>query len=227
MTYGAIQTAYADRVVRTAGVIQRPELCDIDSTKMLYTADGSSIGMGVVVSRRTGYEDKQIVPGGTNVLGITVRAGASGALTDNDNTAVWEYQRQGRVLKSGLVAVPTTGTGTAGTKVFSYNTTTGAIKIGTPGAGEARLFGLTLEDNVATSGAVALVTAKDVTADPEFVYSVTVNGSSVVTDNVAAIDAVTSIQANADAALVGDVTLTDTGTVTLTTTDNNIDVAGS
>lgn len=235
MTYGAIQSALTNRNVLTAGEVKNPALADINSD--FACNDAAGIGIGLVVSRVPSYEDTKVTKGGaSDVIGITTRSGALGQGGET-NLSLYEQYRLVNILRRGYIAANVTGSAVAGSRAINYNTTTGAITLGATGVGEARLYGITLENTIVTSG-VALFRVDDLTTDQGFVGDVTLNGVSVLSGGTAVIEAIESIELNgvevtpvagvADLAVVesiqkdsgtpavGAITLGDTGDLVIT-----------
>lgn len=226
MTYGSLQSSLVDRDHQLAiGEVRTPALAEIDSD--LTNGEASNIPICRVVTRKSGSETTQVSLGGSaNVLGVTTRSGSTpqGSTT---NAAEFEPNRPVNVLRRGIMAVAVAGSGTAGSRLVHYNTTTGVIDLGTPESGEKALYGVTLENTVTSGDKPALLRFVDPTEDPGFVFDVTVNGSSVVTDGTAAIAAVTGITVNGGTARVGAIDFTDADdSIALSNTDAQvIDIA--
>lgn len=200
---------------KTPGLVDKRVAADISPFRV-ETAAG--IGYGVVVSRGTST-GKQIVVGGTAVVGVTVRPETSfgDGSADLTNPGIYSQYKEAGVMRRGYIRLACTGTASAGSRLISYNTTTGAIVLGAPGSGEARIYGLTLEEDVTTAdanGALFRVDdPRDVTdAAVGFVTDVTVNGTSVVSAGTAVISAVTSLTVGEETDIVGDVEFVDDST---------------
>lgn len=207
-----VQLTIKDPEVNTPGELYNPNLADIISS--LVCGDAAGIGSGLVVSRKTSYEATTATKGGSKVVGISLRAAAigEGGAVNND---VYDEKALMRIVRKGYVCVPCTMTGTAGSRQISYNTTTGAIVLGAPGAGEAALYGVELENTVAASPGVARLRIDGLTNDPGYVFAVTVNGVSAVSGGTAAIACVESIKIDGGAERTGDITLDGNGDLVL------------
>jgi hypothetical protein len=135
------QNSIADPAVATPGSIVERALAEIESSLAVEPSDG--IGLGLVVSRGTNPE-KQVVLGGDaspDVLGISARmSDAAGALgSEATNLVIWPYKSSIPILRKGKIWVACTGTGVAGSRLVAYDDITGAIVLGTAGAGETQL----------------------------------------------------------------------------------------
>lgn len=129
------QTSYAlDHDAATPGQLVDNQSPVMTETKTVETAAG--IGMGLVCSQ--GTADEGCVVGGAAVIGITYRNSQPGDATTYAAEAA--YQRPTDLLIQGNVWVTTADIAAPATAV-KYNTTTGAIGAGAPGAGEAVLTG--------------------------------------------------------------------------------------
>ena len=127
-------------------------LSDLQNSEVdTYAAEGGEIGLGVVVSKGTDPE-QQAVLGGVAPVGITLRD-----LTREGKpvTAVLTYDEteEMSVLKAGRVNITLPAGGNPG-DALKYNTTTGVIDVGAPGAGEAVLAGAQIR-TVTVAGGVA------------------------------------------------------------------------
>lgn len=143
------QTSYSiNQRVSLAGVVYAQAPHDIISR----AAEGT-IPFGVVVSRGTD-KNAQAVVGGTEPLGVSVRfldtEGAinTGAIDIKDTVTA-------AIIRDGYIWVAVPSGCTAG-DVVSYNTTTGVIDAGAPGAGEAALDGAFF-DSSAAAGELAVL----------------------------------------------------------------------
>jgi hypothetical protein len=117
-------------------------------------AEGS-IEFGRVVSRGTD-PDNQVVPGGSSPFGITVRDVAREVNSSGD--AVYDDEDVAAVMKRGPIWIKSADAGVPGDRL-NYNTTTGAIGVGAPGAGEKSIPGARLETTVVQNG-VAIITVQ-------------------------------------------------------------------
>jgi hypothetical protein len=136
-------------------------------------AEGSDIGFGLVVSR--GTSDNEATLGGSAPVGVSVRSlDREGAVT----TGAIDYDQYSTmaVMRSGYCWVTVADTGSPGA-VLNYNTTTGAIGVGVPGAGEAVLPG-TLESTVASGGDLGLVRLNLVPANATSLQGVAVSSTA-------------------------------------------------
>lgn len=214
MSHGSYQDALTERDNNlTPGEVRTPALAEIDSN--LVNGDASNIPICRIVTRKSGTETTEVTLGGaSNVLGVTTRSGSTPQGGVN-NAAEFEPNRPVNVLRRGIMPVTVAGSGTAGSRAVHYNTTTGVIDLGTAGAGEAQLYGVTLENTVVSGNVPALLRFVDPTEDPGYVFDVTVNGVSVVTTGTAAVTAVTGIRKDTGTYRTGQISFTDTNDVTI------------
>lgn len=212
--YGSFQDALTGRDNNmTPGEVRNPALAEIDSN--LVNGDASNIPICRIVTRKSGTETTEVTLGGSsNVLGVTTRSGSTPQGGVN-NAAEFEPNRPVNVLRRGIMPVTVAGSGTAGDRAVHYNTTTGVIDLGTAGAGEKQLYGVTLENTVVSGNVPALLRFVDPTEDPGYVFDVTLNGVSVVTDGTAAVTAVESIKIDGGTERTGDITLDGNNDITL------------
>lgn len=145
------QTSYSiNQRVALAGMIFALHTRDVDS-RVVETVAG--IDFGVAVSRGTDKE-KQIVVGGTDFLGVTVRAlDAEG--TQGTGAIKYKEKDTAAVLRSGYIWVLCNGGATAGQAVKFVNAT-GLFAAGAAGAGETNLTGAKWETTTA-DGEVGLI----------------------------------------------------------------------
>lgn len=145
------QTSYEiNQPVAYAGLVFANAPSDIVS-RLVETAAG--IEFGVATSRGTDLE-RQIVVGGTNFSGITVRAlDREGAA----NTAAIRYNEteSAALMRFGYIWIVIPAGGNPGDAVF-YDDTTGIIDVGTAGAGETQLDGAQL-DTITVAGELGVV----------------------------------------------------------------------
>jgi hypothetical protein len=129
------------------------QLADLEPKEVVSRlAESGDIGFGLAVSR--GTADDQATLGGSAFLGVTLRS------LDREGTVLtgavdYDQYSAMAVLRSGYCWVTVADTGSPGAKL-NYNTTTGAIGVGAPGAGEAEFPG-TLETTVASGGTLGLI----------------------------------------------------------------------
>ena len=97
--------------------------------------ESASIDFGLAVG--AGSADTQCVVGGSTLLGVALRNPANPMDSDNDGQYI-QYQTVD-VIDQDFVCVNTASTSGAYGDPVSYNTTTGAVVIGAPGAGENML----------------------------------------------------------------------------------------
>lgn len=156
MGFDYFQNSIAAMEKAAAGLVLDQANADISPN--FAVEDATGIGMGIAVSRGTNAE-KQITAGGAvgTIFGITTRVSDPKGPGGLVNAPFWEQYAPAPIIHSGYVWVPSTGTGTAGSTTVSYNTTTGAIVLGAPGAGELALTGVTLWNTVTVSGSLALL----------------------------------------------------------------------
>jgi hypothetical protein len=214
MTYASFQSSNAVRTNnRTPGEVMNPDSAEIDSN--FVNGETTNIPICRVVTRKSGTETTEVALGGSaNVLGVTTRSGSTPQGGVN-NVAEFEPNRPVNVLRRGTMPVTVAGSGTAGSRAVKYNTTTGVINLGTAGGGEKQLYGVTLENTVSSGNVPALLRFVDVSEDPGYVFDVAVNGTSVVTDGVAAVVAVTGIKKDSGTARVGEISLGDGSGITI------------
>jgi len=136
-------------------------------------AEGGDIGFGLAVSR--GTADDQATKGGSAVLGVTVRSlDREGAVT----TGAVDYDQYSTmaVMRAGYCWVNVQDTGSPGA-ALNYNTTTGLIGVGDPGAGEL-VFPGTLESTVASGGDLGLIRVQDSAHDAVSLQGVPVSATA-------------------------------------------------
>lgn len=136
-------------------------------------AEGGDIGFGLVVSR--GTSDNEATKGGSAAIGVTVRSlDREGAVT----TGAVDYDQYSTmaVMKSGYCWAVIADTGVPGA-VLNYNTTTGAIGTGVPGAGEKVLPG-TLESTVSSGGDLGLIKVELTPANATSLQGVAVSSTA-------------------------------------------------
>lgn len=133
-----------------AGLIYAQAPHDIVSS-LVETVAG--IGFGVAVSRGTDKE-RQVVVGGTDFCGITIRSlDKEGAA--NTGAIQWNETESAGILREGYIwAVIPTG-GNPGDAI-KYNNTTGVLDVGAAGAGETQLDGAQL-DTVTAAGELGVI----------------------------------------------------------------------
>lgn len=156
----SVQTSYSiNQAIAYAGLLYNLSIKDIVS-RAVETAAG--IGFGVAVSRGTD-PDKQVIVGGNDFTGITVRSlEREGAA----NTGVVKYSETetAAILREGYIWVTCPAGCVPGDAAF-YDDTTGVIDAGTAGAGETQMDGAFF-DSTAAAGQLAVLRLKtlDVTA---------------------------------------------------------------
>lgn len=145
------QTSYdINQPVAIEGMLFAQHPHDIDSRAV---EGASGIDFGVAVSRGTDKE-KQVVAGGTDFLGITVRsleregAANTGLVKYNENEAA-------AILRDGYIYAACPAGCTAGDAV-KYVNATGVLDSGAAGAGETQLDGATWE-TTAAAGELAVI----------------------------------------------------------------------
>lgn len=145
------QTSYSLRQPKAyAGLIYAQAPHDIVSRKV-ETAAG--IGFGVAVSRGTDKEN-QIVVGGTDFLGITIRSlDKEGAA--NTGAILWNQKESAGVVRNGYIWAVCPAGCTAGAAV-KYVNATGVLNAGAAGAGETNLVGAKWE-TTAAAGELAVI----------------------------------------------------------------------
>ena len=143
---------------QTSYEINTPErthgnLADIRESEIVTRlAEGSAIGVGVVVSVGTG--DHQAVIGGAvaGIEGVTVKDLSLEAKAVGDATLEYRQGDPMSVIKSGAICIQLASGGAKG-DALKYDTTTGAIDAGAPAAGEVALpLGYSLENTVGANG---------------------------------------------------------------------------
>lgn len=131
------------------------QLADINlSRDAISQPAGAVIPFGVVVQRSA---TTGIVTVGGDALGIGVALRdltRENGLGNVDPTYV-EFDTV-VVLREGYVYVAIAGTGNIGAAIF-YDDTTGAIGVGTAGAGETQITNATLEEVVTVTGEIAKI----------------------------------------------------------------------
>lgn len=147
-------TTYTDPV-RGAGGLLADDNPTVTISRAVETAAG--ITFGCMVSRGTD-RDNQCALGGATPLGIAVRT------RDTESYAEKYLQYEtARIVRSGFVYLTIATAANAGA-ALCYNTTTGAIDSGSPGAGEVAFGGQLMQDSA--GGDVCLcwvdITANDV-----------------------------------------------------------------
>lgn len=145
------QTSYSIKQPKAyAGLIYAQAPHDIVS-RLVETVAG--IGFGVAVSRGTDKE-RQIVAGGTDFLGITIRSlDKEGAA--NTGAIQWNETESAGVIRDGYIwAVCPAGCNPG--DAVKYTNATGVLDAGAAAAGETQLDGATWE-TVATAGELAVI----------------------------------------------------------------------
>lgn len=145
------QTSYSIKQPKAyAGLIYAQAPHDIVS-RMVETVAG--IGFGVAVSRGTDKE-RQIVAGGTDFLGITIRSlDKEGAA--NTGAIQWNETEAAGILRDGYIwAVCPAGCNPG--DAVKYTNATGVIDAGAAAAGETQLDGAQWE-TVAAAGELAVI----------------------------------------------------------------------
>jgi hypothetical protein len=192
-----IQSSVAGRTAATPGLVVNEQRAVISSDFAVETSAG--ISPGVVVSRGTDPEKQAVVGGATaaKVFGISCRiADIHGSYTDTTNQALWAVYEPMAILHTGFIWVACTGTGSAGSRTVSYNTTTGAIVLGSPGSGEAALYGVTLWNTVSSGETLALLKCDDIRAEAGYVVSIDLNTSGSPVSGVVDLTVVESVDLN-------------------------------
>lgn len=146
----AVQTSYPiNQGIAYAGAIFALGTTDIVSRSMESTA---GVGFGVAVSRGTD-KSRQVVLGGTDFLGVTVRDLSEEGSANGD--VVIEENATAGIMREGYIwAVCPTGCN-AGDAV-KYTDATGILDSGSAGAGETALNGATWE-TTAAAGELAVI----------------------------------------------------------------------
>jgi len=145
------QTSYSIKQPKAyAGLIYAQAPHDIVS-RMVETVAG--IGFGVAVSRGTDKE-RQIVAGGTDFLGITIRSlDKEGAANTGD--IQWNETEAAGILRDGYIwAVCPAGCNPG--DAVKYTDATGVLDAGAAAAGETQLDGAQWE-TVAAAGELAVI----------------------------------------------------------------------
>lgn len=145
------QTSYSIKQPKAyAGLVYAQAPHDIVSRDVETVA---GIGFGVAVSRGTNKE-RQIVAGGTDFTGITIRSlDKEGAA--NTGAIQWNEKEAAGIMRDGYIwAVCPTGCN-PGDQV-KYTDATGVIDSGAAGAGETQLDGAQW-DTVAAAGELAVI----------------------------------------------------------------------
>ena len=145
------QTSYSIKQPKAyVGLIYAQAPHDIVSRDVETVA---GIGFGVAVSRGTNAE-RQIVAGGSDFLGITIRSlDKEGAA--NTGAIQWNEKEAAGVLRSGYIwAVCPTGCNPG--DAVKYTDATGVIDAGAPGAGETAIANAQWE-TVAVAGELAVI----------------------------------------------------------------------
>ncbi len=145
------QTSYSIKQPKAyAGLVYAQAPHDIVSRDVETVA---GIGFGVVVSRGTNKE-RQVVAGGTDFLGITIRSlDKEGAA--NTGAIQWNEKEAAGILRDGYIwAVCPTGCNPGDT--VKYADATGVLDAGAAGAGETQLDGAQWE-TVAAAGELAVI----------------------------------------------------------------------
>lgn len=132
---------------------------DVQS-RSVETAAG--IGAAVAVSRGTN-KDEQVVVGGTDFFGITIRSLEREGQA-NTNLFLYEQKQTAGILRDGSIMV-TCPTGCTPGQLAFYDNTTGVIDQGTAGVGETQLDGAVWDSTAAAGGlAVLRLSSLDTTA---------------------------------------------------------------
>lgn len=145
------QTSYSiKQPLAYAGLIYAQAPHDVVS-RMVETVAG--IGFGVAVSRGTNKE-RQIVAGGSDFLGVTIRSlEKEGAANTGD--IQWNEKEAAGVLRSGYIWVVCPAGCNPGDAV-KYTNATGVIDAGAAGAGETAIANAKWE-TVAAAGELAVI----------------------------------------------------------------------
>lgn len=145
------QTSYSIKhPTAYAGLIYAQAPKDIVS-RSVETAAG--IGFGVAVSRGTDKES-QVVIGGTDFCGITVRSlDREGAI--NTGNILYKQKETAALIREGYLWVVIPTGGNPGDSI-KYNNTTGVLDVGTAGVGETQLDGAQL-DTTTAAGALGVI----------------------------------------------------------------------
>lgn len=145
------QTSYSIKQPKAyAGLVYAQAPHDIVSRDVETVA---GIGFGVVVSRGTNKE-RQIVAGGTDFLGITIRSlDKEGAA--NTGAIQWNEKEAAGILRDGYIwAVCPAGCNPG--DAVKYTDATGVLDAGAAAAGETQLDGAQWE-TVAAAGELAVI----------------------------------------------------------------------
>jgi hypothetical protein len=145
------QTSYEIKQPKAyAGLIYAQAPHDIVS-RLVETVAG--IGFGVAVSRGTDKE-RQVVVGGTDFLGITIRSlDKEGAA--NTGAIQWNETESAGILRDGYIWA-TCPAGCNPGDAVKYTNATGVLDAGAAAAGETQLDGATWE-TVAAAGELAVI----------------------------------------------------------------------
>ena len=131
------------------GQLKNPVNADI-LARVVETTDG--VGFGIAVSRGTDKE-QQIIVGGSEFLGITVRDESQ--INSSTNVANYPQESVASVMQVGYIYITCPSGCTAGQTV-KYNDTTGVIDQGTASTGETQIANATWESTT-TAGEVGVI----------------------------------------------------------------------
>ncbi len=145
------QTSYdINQPVAYAGLIYAQAPSDVVSRDVETVA---GIGFGVATSRGTDKQ-RQVVIGGTDFVGITVRAlDREGAANTGDIS--YAETETAALMREGYIWVVIPSGGTPG-DLIKYDNTTGVIDTGAAGVGETRLDGAQL-DTTTVAGELGVI----------------------------------------------------------------------
>jgi len=175
------QVAYAiSQAVAYAGLIFAQSPHDIVSRDVEGAA---GIGFGVAVSRGTD-KDRQAIIGGSDYLGVTVRAlDREGAANSGD--IEYAETEAAAIMRDGyLWAICPTGC-TPGAAVL-FNDTTGILDAGTAGGGETQLNGSSWESTTA-AGALGIIRLNDAEVNVNANVEQIINAELTATDGTSGV----------------------------------------
>lgn len=117
----------------------------------------AGIDFGVAVSRGTD-KDRQVVVGGSDYLGVTVRSlDREGAM--NTGAIKYDQNETAAIMRDGYIAAVCPSGCTPGAAVF-FNDTTGVLDAGTAGVGETQLNGSSWETTT-SAGEIGVIRLND------------------------------------------------------------------
>ena len=133
-------------------------ISDIGPHEIVSKKAEGTIPFGYAVSRGTDA-DNQVAAGGTAPIGVAVRD-LHREISDAGNTEYVDLETAAIMRKGYIWVTIAATTGVPGATLYSVDAT-GAIEIGTAGAGQTQLTGWSLENTVASAGDLGLIRVEE------------------------------------------------------------------